>query len=132
MRVIDSSVWVEILADGEAAEPLMDLVPQDQAEIVLPTIVILEVAKWIGRESDEETRNRFLAFASQCIESPLDMGLAMRAADIHRTHKLATADAILYASALAFDADLLTCDAHFKGLPGVIYVPNKAPAEPGR
>ena len=132
MRVIDSSVWVEILADGEAAEPLMELVPQDQTEIVLPAIVILEVAKWIGRESDDETRNRFFAFASQCVEAPLDMGLALRAADMHRDHKLATADAVVYATAITFDAELLTCDAHFKGLPRVIYVPNKAPAEPGR
>jgi predicted nucleic acid-binding protein len=32
---------------------------------------------------------------------------------------LATADAIIYATALAHDADLLTCDRHFEGLAGV-------------
>lgn len=33
--------------------------------------------------------------------------------------KLATADAIVYATARNQGAELLTCDAHFKGLPDV-------------
>lgn len=41
------------------------------------------------------------------------------AADMHRQYKLATADAIVYASALHERAELLTCDAHFRDLPGV-------------
>ena len=125
MRVVDSSVWVEILADGPAASRLMEHVPERQDAIVIPAIVLLEVTKWIARESSEETRNRFLAFTGQCIEAPLDMGLALRAADVHRDYKLATADAIVYATALAHDSEFLTCDAHFKDLPRVIYVPNK-------
>ena len=32
------------------------------------------------------------------------------------------ADAIIYATAVAAGADLLTCDAHFAKLPRVIYV----------
>jgi hypothetical protein len=38
-------------------------------------------------------------------------------------NKLATADAIIHATARMFDADLLTCDRHFEGLPRVRYVP---------
>jgi predicted nucleic acid-binding protein len=30
-------------------------------------------------------------------------------------------DALIYATALATDATLVTCDAHFAGLPGVEY-----------
>jgi predicted nucleic acid-binding protein len=41
--------------------------------------------------------------------------------------KLATADAIVYATALAHGAELLTCDRHFENLPGVLFVP-----KPGR
>jgi predicted nucleic acid-binding protein len=41
------------------------------------------------------------------------------AADLHRAHKLATADAVVYATARQQDAELLTCNAHFRGLPGV-------------
>ena len=38
------------------------------------------------------------------------------------SHKLATADAIIYATAEHHDADILTCDAHFKDLDRVIYI----------
>jgi hypothetical protein len=33
------------------------------------------------------------------------------------------ADAIVYATALARDADLLTCDCDYENLPGVRFVP---------
>jgi predicted nucleic acid-binding protein len=38
------------------------------------------------------------------------------AAELGAKHKLATADSIVYATALSHEADLLTCDAHFEGL----------------
>jgi len=44
------------------------------------------------------------------------------AAEICARHKRATADAIVYATAQEQGADLLTCDAHFDGLPGVMFV----------
>ncbi|MBU2719687.1 type II toxin-antitoxin system VapC family toxin, partial [Acidithiobacillus ferridurans] len=50
---------------------------------------------------------------------PLDTAVALLAADLHREYKLATADAIVYATARRQGATLLTCDAHFDGLPCV-------------
>ena len=40
---------------------------------------------------------------------------------------LRLAGAIVYATAVQQGAELLTCDAHFEGLPGVILVP-KSPS----
>ncbi|MFT3975091.1 MAG: PIN domain-containing protein [Amaricoccus sp.] len=37
-------------------------------------------------------------------------------------HRLATADAIIFATARARNATLVTCDAHFDGLPGVTLI----------
>ena len=39
-------------------------------------------------------------------------------AEACRVHGLATADVIVFATARARDAALITCDAHFDGLPG--------------
>lgn len=39
--------------------------------------------------------------------------------------KLATADAIVYATALGYGADLLTCDRHFEKLPDVRFIPKQ-------
>lgn len=124
MRVIDSSVWIEILADGPSADRLLAEIPAPQ-EIVMPSIIELELAKWIAREADTATLRKLLAFSSQCIAAPLDTNRALMAADVHRDLKLATADAIVYAAALEFDAELVTYDRHFENLPHVIYIPNK-------
>jgi threonine aldolase len=53
----------------------------------------------------------------------LDAGLAQQAAEVGLTHRLALADSIVYATALAYDADVITSDAHFEGLPLVTYLP---------
>jgi predicted nucleic acid-binding protein len=57
-----------------------------------------------------------------CRVVPLDTKIALAAAEICGKHKLATADAIAYATALVHGAGLLTTDAHFKGLPDVTFV----------
>lgn len=52
----------------------------------------------------------------------IDLMLAMAAAEACRVHKLATADAVIFATARAHAAHILTCDAHFDGLPGVTLI----------
>jgi predicted nucleic acid-binding protein len=64
-----------------------------------------------------------IAFTQLCRIAPLDTQTALAAADICGQHKLATADAIIYATALNHGADLVTCDAHFDGLRGVTLIP---------
>lgn len=67
-----------------------------------------------------------LAFTQKCIVIALDTPIALLAADLHRRHQLATADAIVYATAHTVGADLLTCEAHFEKLPGVAYFRKRA------
>jgi predicted nucleic acid-binding protein len=52
----------------------------------------------------------------------MDTRIALSAAELCSRHRLATADAIVYATALEFGSDLLTCDAHFEGLAAVRFV----------
>jgi predicted nucleic acid-binding protein len=52
---------------------------------------------------------------------PLDTAIALLAADLHREHTLATANAIVYATAQHQKAELLTRDAHSDRLPGVVF-----------
>ncbi|OHD27052.1 MAG: hypothetical protein A2Y38_11570 [Spirochaetes bacterium GWB1_59_5] len=51
----------------------------------------------------------------------LDDSIAINAAQLSLLHKLPMADAIMYASARAYDATLYSFNAHFKGLAGVEY-----------
>jgi predicted nucleic acid-binding protein len=89
----------------------------------VPTIVQLELAKWLTREVGEDKADRVIAFTETCVVADLDTATALSAAELCAKHGLATADAIVYATALAHEADLLTCDRHFEDLPGVRFVP---------
>ena len=117
-RVVDTSVWVEWLAGTALGKRLAKEIPAKSLCIV-PTIVQLELAKWLTREVGEEEADRVIAYTQKCVVVPLDTRLALLAAELHRTCKLATADAIVYATARERDVELLTCDAHFDGLPAV-------------
>ena len=120
MRVVDTSVWIEWLTDSPLGRKLAKEIP-DRAECVVPTIVQLELAKWLLRESGEDQADRVIAYTQKCVVVPLDTRIALLAAELHRQHRLATADAIVYATAQAHGADLLTCDAHFAKLPEVVF-----------
>ena len=50
---------------------------------------------------------------------PVDVSLALEAADLALTHRLAMADALIYATARHHRALLITADADFEGLAGV-------------
>lgn len=125
MRVVDSSAWIERLRRGPLAAQIDELLPTVDVWVV-PTIVLFELTKWAERERGEEIAAALQAFCQDCRIVPLDADLAVSAAWIAREHKLATADAIIYATARTMNADLLTCDAHFDGLDGVVYLPKRA------
>jgi predicted nucleic acid-binding protein len=125
-RVIDTSAWIEFLVDSATGARVEAEMPRRDACIV-PTIVQLELAKWLAREVTEDREEAVLADTAKCLVVPLDTPLALLAVQLSREKRLATADAIIYATALAHDAELITCDAHFKDLPGVIYFPKARP-----
>lgn len=119
MRLIDSSAWIEWFIDSPLADALAGEIP-DRSECLVPTMVQHELRKWFLRERDEDTADEVIAFTELCVVVPLDTRLALMAAEIARQHKLATADAIIYATAFLHGATLVTCDAHFRGLSDVI------------
>lgn len=121
MRLVDTSAWVEWLIGSPTGEAIASAIPARE-EWLVSTIVQLELAKWLAREVGEDKADQVVAFTQMCRVAPLDTKIALAAAELCRQHKLATADAIVYATALEHGADLLTCDAHFDGLPGVVFV----------
>jgi predicted nucleic acid-binding protein len=89
----------------------------------VPTIVQFELTRWLTREVGEERADQVIAFTEKCVVVPLDTRLALAAAEVGARYKLAMADAIVYATAEAHGADILTCDRHFEGLPGTKLIP---------
>ena len=122
MRLVDTSAWIEWLTGSALAKKLAAELPP-RGQWIVPTIVQLELVKWLTRNAGEEQADRVVAYTQMCVVVPLDTRVALSAAELHRQHKLATADAIVYATALEHGADVLTCDAHFATLPHVRYFP---------
>lgn len=122
MRVIDTSAWIEWLIASPLRERLAQEIPARE-QCFVPTLVQFELAKWLTREVGEEATDQMIAYTQKCVVAPLDTRLALLAADLHRQYRLATADAVVYATAREWGADLLTCDGHFAHLPGVVLIP---------
>ncbi|UMR31460.1 type II toxin-antitoxin system VapC family toxin [Massilia sp. MB5] len=120
MRVVDTSVWIEWLADTRLGRLLGPELPSRQ-QCLVPTIVQLELAKWLHRTAGSHAVRQMMRYTRQCVVRPLDTPTALRAANLHRQYGLALADAVIYATALRHNATLLTCDAHFALLPAVLY-----------
>ena len=121
MVLVDTSAWIEWLIGSATGDQLAEHLP-DQADWLVPTMVQLELAKWLTREVGEDKADQVIAFTQVCQVIPLDTEIALAAAEACRTHKLATADAIVFATASARGATLLTCDGHFEGLSGVTLI----------
>ncbi len=121
MILVDTSAWIEWLIGSPTGEKLAGQLPE-QTEWLVPTMVQLELAKWLTREVGEDKADQVIAFTQVCQVVPLDTEIALAAAESCREHKLATADAIIFATARAQGATLLTCDVHFEGLLGVTLI----------
>lgn len=122
--VVDTSAWIEWLTGSALGKKLGGRFP-DKPQCIVPTIVQLELSKWLLREVGEEQADQVIAYTQKCTVVPLDTTIALLAVDLGREHKLATADAIVYATAQHQRGELLTCDAHFEGLPDVALFPKK-------
>ena len=123
--VVDTSAWIEWLVGSDLGKRLGKSFPA-RDDCLVPTIVQLELSKWLVREAGEEKADQVIGYTQKCEIIPLDTRIALLAAELHREHGLATADAIVYATARDQGAELLTCDAHFKDLPGVVLFPKRA------
>lgn len=123
LRVVDTSAWIEWLTGSAPGKKIGKAFPE-KSHCIVPTIVQLELSKWLMREIGEDTADQVIAYTQKCVVVPLDTGIALLAADFHREYRLATADAIVYATAQQQGAELLTCDAHFKNLPNVVFFNN--------
>lgn len=78
MRVVDTSAWIEWLTGSALGATLANELP-DRTQWVVPTIVQLELAKWLTREVGEDKADRVIAFTETCIVADLNTMIALSA-----------------------------------------------------
>lgn len=120
MNVVDSSGWLEYLANGPNAGFFAPAL-EDVDRLIVPSICLLEVFKRVFQQRGEGDALKVVALMQQGAVVSLDGSLALSAAKTSLDLKLPLADSIVLATARARGAVVWTMDADFKGLPGVKY-----------
>jgi len=116
--LVDSSGWLEYITLDKNARAFAPYI-EGERPVLVPTIVLYEVYKKLCQSWGKVEADRFESHALRRKVVPLDDILAIAAARNSIAHNLAMADAIIYATALSFSAELVSSDQHFQGLPGV-------------
>ena len=116
--LVDSSGWLEYITLDKNARAFARYI-EGGRPVLVPTIVLYEVYKKLCQSWGKVEADRFESHALRRKVVPLDDILAIAAARNSIAHNLAMADAIIYATALSFSAELVSSDQHFQGLPGV-------------
>ena len=119
LYLIDSSGWLEYLTEDSKADAFGHYLEGD-ASVLVPSIVIFEVYKHLVKNRGRTLADRFMSQVLQRRVVPLDETIALAAANVSIDHRLGGADAIVYATARVCEAQLVTANTHFRGLPGVI------------
>lgn len=120
MNVVDSSGWLEYLADGPNAGFFAPAIERT-ADLLVPTLSVFEVFKRVMQQRDESTALQAVALMHQGRLIDLTASLALNAARLSLGARLPMADSIMLATARAYGATLWTQDADFDGMQGVRY-----------
>ena len=120
MNVLDSSAWIEFFLGSRAGETYLPVVVE-LTSLIVPTVAILEVHRYLSRTVSPTVRDEHLNAMRRAQVVDLTDARAIAASDVAQIHKLAMADAIMYSIAREFKATFWTQDVDYKGLTGVKY-----------
>ena len=122
MISIDSFGWLERLLDGPKAagyNRLMDAVAPE--EIVTSVVTVYEVYRKLKPVKGEAASLEAIVALQATRLVPVDERIALEAADYTLSLGLHFSDALIYATARRFGAELHTSDPDLRGVPGVVF-----------
>ena len=120
MNVVDSSGWIEFFVAGPNGpwfRPAID----DQESLIVPVIAIYEVHRRLGQILPDKLVSTCIDVMRKGRVIDLTDARAVASSRIAQAHKLALADAAMYAIAREFRATFWTQDKDYEGLAGVKY-----------
>lgn len=120
MNVVDSSAWLEYLANGPDAGFFAKAI-EDTQQLIVPTLSLFEVFKRVLDQRGEGHAPQAVAVMRQGMVVDLDTLIALQAAKLSLEYRLPMADSVMLATARSYDATVWTQDADFENLLGVQY-----------
>ena len=122
MNIVDSSGWIEYLADGPGADFFAPVL-ENTEELLVPVICMVEVVRHVYREKGEDIALQTLALMQQAKVIDLLPEIILLAARAGKDNRLPLADSIVFATGRLHGAIVWTQDSDFEGLAGVRYTP---------
>ncbi len=117
MKLLDSFAWIEYFMGSRKGAKVRKYVEGNEP-VYTPSICLTEIkSRYLRDGKDPKTRMDLIVERSFII--PLDIEIALLAADMKQKHKLHMIDAIIYATSQHKNLTLVTGDKHFKGMPDV-------------
>lgn len=120
MNLVDSSGWLEYLADSKNAKNFASPI-ENTDELIVSTINIYEIYKKVLLEKDENSALQVIGLMQQAKVIEVSSSIAIQAAKFSFEQKMPMADCIIYITAKVNDAIVWTQDNDFKDLDGVKY-----------
>lgn len=117
-NVVDSSAWLEYLADSPRA-PRFAKAIEDARHLIVPVVTLYEVFRKVRRDRGADEALQAVAAMLHGTVVDVDVSLALEAGQLD----LPMADSLIYATVVRHGATLWTQDADFEGLAGVKYFP---------
>jgi len=118
MILPDSSAWVHFFVGGNEADQVSHHLLSFE-KVIVPTLVLHEVGRYFLKRMEEGDVLALVAQLQRGKIVPMTTEIAWKACVQGKKWNLATADSIIYATALSEKAKVLTFDNDFRGLPHV-------------
>jgi len=120
---VDSYGWIERFTNGPKADLYNAVIDKAApSEIVTSAMVLYEVYRKIKQAVNEQSALEAVAAIGQTLVVPVDQSLSLEAADYSLMFGLHMADAVVYATARHYGAELYTSDEDLKGVKGVVFI----------
>ena len=121
--LIDSWAWIEYFKGTKAGKKVKGVIEDFEERVVISTINISEVYRWILRfYSEDIAEEKRKVMKQRSFVYDVSEGIAVEAAKIKHKNKWGLGDSIIYATAKNEGAKILTGDPDFKVVEGVIFI----------
>ncbi|MCW3983296.1 MAG: type II toxin-antitoxin system VapC family toxin [Candidatus Bathyarchaeota archaeon] len=120
---IDISGWIERFTKGPKAAKYKTVIESTKPKDIVTSVVVLyEVYKKIKKLKGEEEALLAVAALSQTTVVPIDQTISLEAADYSLEYSLHFSDALVYATARHYKAQLYTSDDDLRPLKMVCFI----------
>lgn len=121
LHIVDSSCWIEFFKGSTLGGWVRETI-KNEATLLVPTPSLYEVHRVLSKQNLNNAQMlQVMGLMQRGSLVELTAARAIFASNTASQYKLAMADAVMYSTALEFDATFWTFDVDYKELPKVKY-----------